>query len=439
MSGVIPVEPAALGREAIQSDPRWALVQRIAGSSVFHKSKRLCDFLLFVSERSLQNPDEVVHEHELGRCVFGRSDDFDPSQDTIVRVHASQLRKRLQHYFETEGASEATIIEIPKGTYMPTFRSRELIGEDLEPEASGQQPAKAQSVVSRKVVVLAGLLCLALAAVSVWLVVENRRLANRSAGMLEPRPSVEFLWAKMFDNGSTCYLVLSDSTVTMFQDLIGRQLTATEYQRRQFQELAQQRLSDPRDLAFARRLMHRQFTSFVDAKLAGRLGLLNASLGIPTEVVLARFANPGYFQNQNAILAGPNRGNPWVELFEHKLNFQSRYDEDIPEASFVNLAPLPGEESAYAVEWDRVGYCRLAWLPNLGGTGSVLIISGTDMVSSDAGVEFVTSERWVKDLLSRLAVQEGNPIPHFEVLLRAQLALGAVTSFEIVAHRIITP
>jgi hypothetical protein len=210
-------------------------------------------------------------------------------------------------------------------------------------------------------------------------------------------------------------------------------------ERRQFQELAQQRLTDPRDLDFARRLMNRQFTSFVDAKLAGRIGLLNASMGIPTEVVLARFANPTYFQDHNAVLSGPNRGNPWVELFEHQLNFQSRYDEDVRQASFANLAPLPGEESAYVVEWDRVGYCRLAWLPNRGGTGSVLIISGTDMVSSDAGVEFVTSERWVKDLLSRLAVGEGDPIPHFEVLLRAQLALGAVTSFEIVAHRAITP
>jgi len=57
-----------------------------------------------------------------------------------------------------------------------------------------------------------------------------------------------------------------------------------------------------------------------------------------------------------------------------------------------------------------------------------------------AGAEFVTSERWVKELLSRLAVEEGDdPIPHFEVLLRAQLALGAVTSFEIVAHRAINP
>jgi hypothetical protein len=203
--------------------------------------------------------------------------------------------------------------------------------------------------------------------------------------------------------------------------------------------LAQQRLSDPRELGFARQLMNRQFTSFVDAKLVGRIGLLNASLGIPTEIVLARFTNPGYFQDHNAVLSGPNRGNPWVELFEHRLNFRSRYDEDIRQASMENLAPLPGEASVYVVEWDRVGYCRVAWLPNLGGTGSVLIISGTDMVSSDAGAEFITSERWVKDLLSRLAVKEGDAIPHFEVLLRAQLALGAVASFEIVAHRAITP
>jgi hypothetical protein len=423
--------------EAPLSDSRWELVQRIAGSSGFHKSKRLRDFLLFVSEHALRNPDETVHEHELGRGVFGRSDDFDPSQDTIVRVHASQLRKRLQQYFETEGSSETTVVEIPKGTYMPTFRPREVVAE-APVQRSEEPPIKALSR-STAAVAAAGLLCLALAAFSVWLLTENHRLANRFAGGIEPRPSVEFLWQTIFGNGRTSYLVLSDSTVTMFQDLIRRQLTATEYQRRQFQELAQQRLSDPRELDFARRLMNRQFTSFVDAKLAGRIGLLNASLGVPTEVVLARFANPNYFQDHNVVLSGPNRGNPWVELFEHQLNFQSRYDEDIPQASIENLAPLPAEASTYVVEWDRVGYCRLAWLSNQGGTGSVLIISGTDMVSSDAGAEFITSERWVKDLLSRLAVKEGDPIPHFEVLLRAQLALGGVASFEIVAHRAITP
>jgi hypothetical protein len=437
MSGVTPAEIDPLEREALQSDPRWELVQRIAGSSVFHKSRRLRDFLLFVSERALRNPEETVHEYELGRQVFGRSDDFDPSQDTIVRVHASQLRKRLQQYFETEGSSETTVIEIPKGTYMPTFRLREVVAEG--PAQRSEAPSTEAPRGVRAVVAVAGLFCLVLAAVSVWLLIENRRLANRFVGEIEPRPSVEALWGRMFDNGRASYLVLSDSTVTMFQDLIRRQLTAPEYQRRQFQELAQQRLSDPQELGFARQLMNRQFTSFVDAKLVGRIGLLNASLGIPTEIVLARFTNPGYFQDHNAVLSGPNRGNPWVELFEHRLNFRSRYDEDIRQASIENLAPLPGEASVYVVEWDRVGYCRVAWLPNLGGTGSVLIISGTDMVSSDAGAEFITSERWVKDLLSRLAVKEGDAIPHFEVLLRAQLALGAVASFEIVAHRAITP
>jgi hypothetical protein len=352
-------------------------------------------------------------------------------------VHASQLRKRLQQYFETEGSSETTVIEIPKGTYMPTFRLREVVAEGPAQRSEGPSTEAPRGV--RAVVAVAGLFCLVLAAVSVWLLIENRRLANRFVGEIEQRPSVEVLWGRMFDNGRASYLVLSDSTVTMFQDLIRRQLTAPEYQRRQFQELAQQRLSDPQELGFARQLMNRQFTSFVDAKLVGRIGLLNASLGIPTEIVLARFTNPGYFQDHNAVLSGPNRGNPWVELFEHRLNFRSRYDEDIRQASIENLAPLPGEASVYVVEWDRVGYCRVAWLPNLGGTGSVLIISGTDMVSSDAGAEFITSERWVKDLLSRLAVKEGDAIPHFEVLLRAQLALGAVASFEIVAHRAITP
>jgi hypothetical protein len=65
-----------------------------------------------------------------------------------------------------------------------------------------------------------------------------------------------------------------------------------------------------------------------------------------------------------------------------------------------------GEEPRYVVKWDSLGYCRVAYLPNLDATGSILIISGTDLSSSDAGAEFITSERWVRHLRSALAVPD---------------------------------
>ena len=51
--------------------------------------------------------------------MFGRSPGYDTAQDNLVRVQASQLRKKLQQYFAAEGRDEPVVIEIPKGSYVP--------------------------------------------------------------------------------------------------------------------------------------------------------------------------------------------------------------------------------------------------------------------------------------------------------------------------------
>src|ERR1700691_1401194 len=117
----------------VASHPR-ELLERIVASDPFQKSKRLRDLLLFLGERSLQDPYCTLREQEIGVEVFGRPPDYDTSHDTLVRVHVSQLRKKLHDYFLAEGRNEPLVIEIPKGSYVPLFRPRTEIAE-TEPEA----------------------------------------------------------------------------------------------------------------------------------------------------------------------------------------------------------------------------------------------------------------------------------------------------------------
>jgi len=416
--------------EPLVNDPRWELVQRVAGSAAFLKSKRLREFLLFVCERALREPDNVVREQEIGVVVFGRVIDFDPSEDTLVRVQASQLRKRLQQYFAAEGSHEPITIEIPKGTYMPAFRERAAVSADAKTDdhAVPSRPLDPRLLV-------AAALCLALAAACGWLFSQNRKLRERLYGR-EPRPAVDRMWQRMFGERHT-YVVLGDGTLTMWQDLLHLQVTPTQYQRQQFKTLATEQLTDPVKLDFTTRLMNRQFTPIADVGLLHRVTRLNIAHGIPTEMVFARNAATQHFKSHNAVLSGTRRSNPWIDLFEHRLNFRSRFDEQARMAYMDNVSPQPGEQPSYKVAWDRVGYCRVAYLPNLDATGSVLIISGTDFSSTDAGAEFITSERWVRQMLSALGTSENGELPHFEVLLKAQLVLGAAPSFEMIAHRLV--
>ncbi len=108
-------------------DPRRELLERVAAGASLQKSNRLRELLEYLGDRTLSNPDTPIREQEIGVAVFGRSVNYDTSQDTLVRVQASQLRKKLQQHFAEDGREEPLIIEIPKGSYSLSFHLREAL------------------------------------------------------------------------------------------------------------------------------------------------------------------------------------------------------------------------------------------------------------------------------------------------------------------------
>src|SRR6202011_835820 len=49
---------------------------------------------------------------------------FNPQIDPIVRVEATRLRRTLERYYAGAGANDPIVIELPRGTYVPTFSRR---------------------------------------------------------------------------------------------------------------------------------------------------------------------------------------------------------------------------------------------------------------------------------------------------------------------------
>jgi hypothetical protein len=183
------------------------------------------------------------------------------------------------------------------------------------------------------------------------------------------------------------------------------------------------------------RLMFREFTSLADARVAQKVGAIGRAQGLTTEVLSARDAGAPQVTGGHAVLTGPRRANPWLELFEDRLSFQARFDEATGLASFENVSPEPGEAPRYVVAWNSRGYCRVAYLPSLDGRGSVLILSGTEMGSTEAGLELVTNATWVETLRRRLGLAPGAPFPHFEVLLTTELLSSSAGRFDLTAVR----
>ena len=97
-------------------------LQAVLASRSFVTATRARRFLTYIVEQTLAGQTAGIKELVLGTEVFDRPSDFDPKVDTIVRVEAGKLRKRLEEYYANEVRSAAAVrIEVPKGSYVPQF------------------------------------------------------------------------------------------------------------------------------------------------------------------------------------------------------------------------------------------------------------------------------------------------------------------------------
>jgi hypothetical protein len=92
-------------------------------SPVFHGSKRCKQFLEYICEKSLAGEADTLKERTIAVEVFGRPPQSDLGEDTIVRVGAREVRKRLAQYYVTaEGLAAGVHIDLLPGSYAPEFR-----------------------------------------------------------------------------------------------------------------------------------------------------------------------------------------------------------------------------------------------------------------------------------------------------------------------------
>lgn len=410
-------------------EERRALIDRILASRPFETAARLRDLLRYLSERS--ESEEPIREDQIGVAVFGRPAGYDTSHDTLVRVQISHLRKKLQQYFEDEGRHEAWEIVIPKGNYTLSFHAlNPEVGVELAPAPVPAEPLPMLEPRRRfGFWRAAALLALCGVAGATW---ELRHKAPAAESAWEAAA----LWRDLFGNRQSTYVVLADANLIEFEDAIGHQFTPGEYDTKDFESFAMARVRDPEIRRVLLKALQRPMTSVVDAQAAQRLALWAAQAGAQVEVVGARDMSLRHIAAQNTILLGSRRANPWVSVFEDRLNFQTGFEEGKPpRAWFSNRNPRAGEQAEYRVQWGSVGYCRVAYLPNPKGSGATLLLSGTDLYSSEGGADFITSEGRVRDLRAKLGLKQGDKMPPFEVLLKTREVASAAPEFDVVAWR----
>src|SRR5579883_2605249 len=97
-------------------------LRTVLNSGIFTRAPNLENLLTYVCTKYFEGAAEQIKEYNIAVEALGRLSGFDPKRDSIVRVEAHRLRKRLRDYYEADGAGHAVRIEIPAGQYAPQFR-----------------------------------------------------------------------------------------------------------------------------------------------------------------------------------------------------------------------------------------------------------------------------------------------------------------------------
>lgn len=406
---------------------KQGLVQRVLESRIFSKAPKRREFLRYICEHALEGRSEPVHEREIGLRAYHRAADYDPSEDNIVRVEARSLRKQLDQYFRTEGVREPFVLRIPKGSYVPVFEPRRPSGEIVA--AAWPKTALGLSPTSLALAV-ALLVCLTFL---LWRIVGDASSDSGAAASIPPHP----LWSSLFDQSQETYLVVADSNFASLQTYLGRTLSLQDYLRPGF-GLQDANSSVSGEVSrVVERFSATPATSFADLALAVKIMRLPWAMRSSTSIRFARDINVRDFKNKNAILLGSVCSNPWGELWESRLNFQIEHDHGTNEAWIRNAVPLPGEQERYLEATDP-SYAHIAFLPNLGGNGSVLLLAGIGMEGTEAAGDLVTSDLAFREVANELNLVSGGKLQNFEAILELSSVQGAPAKApHVVAYRVL--
>ncbi|HZL49608.1 MAG TPA: tetratricopeptide repeat protein [Terracidiphilus sp.] len=96
-------------------------LKEVLASHAFAGSQRAQDFLQLIVGHALEGQIDSLRERMIGAEMFGRPVGYDTGSDSVVRVKATEVRKKLAQYYLEEVVKPAIRIELPAGHYVPRF------------------------------------------------------------------------------------------------------------------------------------------------------------------------------------------------------------------------------------------------------------------------------------------------------------------------------
>jgi hypothetical protein len=472
MSSLNPIDT----REAViarlsESDSAVASLRQhlkeIVDGTAFKGSHRCAQFLSYVVDKAIAGDFESLKERVIGVELFGRSSSYYTGDDAIVRVTASDVRKRLLQHYGTYGTSSVIRISLPPGSYIP-----EITLEHLPAEAVGTKVAAALATHALEAVPpLQGSIVVApelgripdavVAAerlpaekrgsvrrwqlIAVLLLIGN--LAFAGAYLLRARrapdvPADTLPWRALFTPSRTTHVITSDPNIVNVQEITGGELSVSDYANHRY--IPEANKLTPDELRFCHILLGGDTSSAaaVDTPIAANIVELGRSNARNIDVHAARSLRLADLKtDDNFVFLGSPRSDPWVSLFSDQLDFVFAFDENSRQEFVRNVHPKPNELAAYyptAPGWATgQSFGIVAFVRNPDQNGQVLLLAGASGEGTEAAGKLATDPSRLAPVLRACGIAPSGPLQHFELLLRFGSMAGSPNDISVIACHIL--
>jgi len=395
----------------------------LVGSPVLHGSESLCKLLRYLAKHALDHPGAPIKEYQIATEVFGRSADFDPQLDSMVRVQAGRLRGKLAEYYSANGSEDAITVELPKGTYVLAFHHRALgrrlhVNPPAEAEWQGTRPNDSHrkwivaSISLGALLLAAGLIILGL----LW----SRSSAQAGSADLAPA-AFRVFWNGFVAGQEEPWVIFSNAA------FVGRPETGMRYY-----DTTKDKGSFILD----------HYTGVGEVLAVHELDRVFGLLHRQIRVKRGSLFSLDDAKNNNLIFIGsPFENLTLLEIpgtqefvFRRMPSGSRKGDEAI-----LNSHPQPGEPKEYFPSPGNVplteDYAVVGLVKGLNPGQAVLILAGTTTIGTQAAVEYVCRQSSVEELLLRLPVSQTGQLKPFEAVIRVKVTRGVPVGTELVALR----
>ncbi len=402
-------------------------INRLVGSHALHGSESLCKLLRYLAKHAVDHPGTPIKEFQIATEVFGRSADFDPQLDSMVRVQAGRLRSKLTEYYSADGLEDSIIVELPKGTYVLSFHHRSLSG--AKPNATIANGAIGKDALEKSTerrwgteVISLSIFLAAAITVIVWLLATRTSAPVGLASESEPVSAAFRIFWRGFTSGpEEPWVVFSNAA------FVGRPETGMRYR-------------DPNRDAGVPILDHYTGVGEVLAvhEIDRVFGLLHRSIRVKRGSLFSL----DDAKNNNLIFIGsPVENLSLLEIpgtqdfyFEQLTSGPRKGDHAI-----INRHPQPDEGKEFFASPSGTplteDYALLGLVKGMNPGQSVLILAGNTTIGTQAAVEYVCRQSSVEELLLRLSVSQNGELKPFEAVIRVKVARGVPVETELVAIR----